>query len=41
MADRYANAPAMHVAHRHYVNMLDSQALKQIITQGETRFFGA
>lgn len=37
--DRYANAPAMHVAHRHYVvNMLDSQALKQIITQEKPDF---
>lgn len=38
--DRYANAPAMHVAHRHYVvNMLDSEALKQIITQEKPDFW--
>jgi phosphoribosylglycinamide formyltransferase 2 len=30
--DRYANAPAMQVAHRHYVvSMLDGEALKEII----------
>lgn len=32
--DRYANAPAMHVAHRsHVINMLDGQALKTLIEQ--------
>ncbi|MGR5129928.1 formate-dependent phosphoribosylglycinamide formyltransferase [Photobacterium swingsii] len=31
--DRYADAPAMHVAHRsHVIDMLDSEALKRIIT---------
>ncbi|KNC09655.1 phosphoribosylglycinamide formyltransferase [Klebsiella sp. RIT-PI-d] len=30
--DRYANAPAMHVAHRaHVINMLDGQALKELV----------
>src|SRR6056297_1605167 len=30
--DRYANAPAMQVAHRsHVVNMLDAQALRDVI----------
>ncbi len=30
--DRYPNAPAMQVAHRHHViNMLDGQALKDVI----------
>ena len=30
--DRYANAPAMQVAHRHYVlNMLDGARLREII----------
>ena len=39
--DRYANAPAMHVAHRHYVvNMrLIAVALKQIITQEKPDFW--
>ena len=33
--DRYANAPAMQVAHRHYViNMLDGQKLREVM-QGE------
>jgi len=32
--DRYANAPAMQVAHRsHVLNMLDPEALKQVIEQ--------
>ncbi|MFJ3265165.1 formate-dependent phosphoribosylglycinamide formyltransferase [Serratia liquefaciens] len=32
--DRYANAPAMHVAHRsHVINMLDGNALKTVIEQ--------
>ncbi|MGL6018757.1 MAG: formate-dependent phosphoribosylglycinamide formyltransferase [Gibbsiella quercinecans] len=32
--DRYANAPAMHVAHRsHVINMLDGAALKALIEQ--------
>ncbi|SFN47842.1 formate-dependent phosphoribosylglycinamide formyltransferase [Izhakiella capsodis] len=31
--DHYANAPAMHVAHRsHVINMLNPQALKELIT---------
>ena len=30
--DRYANAPAMHVAHRsHVINMLDGDALRSVI----------
>ena len=32
--DRYANAPAMQVAHRsHVIDMLDGSALKQVIEQ--------
>ena len=32
--DRYANAPAMQVAHRsHVIDMLDGQALRRIIEQ--------
>lgn len=32
--DRYADAPAMHVAHRsHVINMLDGAALKQLVEQ--------
>ena len=32
--DRYANAPAMHVAHRsHVINMLDSHALKALVAE--------
>ncbi|CAI0763803.1 Phosphoribosylglycinamide formyltransferase 2 [Serratia entomophila] len=32
--DRYADAPAMHVAHRsHVINMLDGEALKAVIEQ--------
>lgn len=32
--DRYADAPAMHVAHRsHVINMLDGEALKALIAQ--------
>ena len=32
--DRYADAPAMHVAHRsHVINMLDGTALKALIAQ--------
>ncbi len=32
--DRYANAPAMHVAHRsHVIDMMDAAALKSVITQ--------
>ncbi|MCZ6709692.1 MAG: formate-dependent phosphoribosylglycinamide formyltransferase [Gammaproteobacteria bacterium] len=34
--DRYANAPAMQVAHRsHTINMLDADALKQVIASEE------
>ncbi len=30
--DRYANAPAMHIAHRsHVINMLDGAALRAVI----------
>lgn len=37
--DRYPNAPAMHIAHRHHVvNMLDSNALKLIIEQEQPDF---
>ena len=33
-ADRYANAPAMQVAHRsHVINMLDPNALRSVIEQ--------
>ena len=32
--DRYADAPAMHVAHRSYViNMMDGDALRELITR--------
>lgn len=32
--DRYADAPAMHVAHRsHVINMLDGEALKALVAQ--------
>lgn len=32
--DRYANAPAMHVAHRHHViNMLDPHAVRRLVEQ--------
>ena len=32
--DRYADAPAMHVAHRsHVINMLDGEALKTLIAR--------
>ncbi len=37
--DRYANAPAMQVAHRHYVvSMLDGDALKEIISKENPDF---
>jgi phosphoribosylglycinamide formyltransferase 2 len=37
--DRYANAPAMQVAHRHYViDMLDGAALRAIIEQEQPHF---
>ncbi|MCS2159499.1 formate-dependent phosphoribosylglycinamide formyltransferase [Scandinavium sp. H11S7] len=37
--DRYADAPAMHVAHRsHVVNMLDGQALKALVEQEKPDF---
>jgi phosphoribosylglycinamide formyltransferase 2 len=37
--DRYANAPAMHVAHRsHVINMLDGNALKALIEQEKPDF---
>lgn len=37
--DRYADAPAMHVAHRsHVINMLDGAALKQLVEQEKPRY---
>lgn len=37
--DRYADAPAMHVAHRsHVINMLDGQALKALVEQEKPDF---
>ncbi|GAA4492958.1 formate-dependent phosphoribosylglycinamide formyltransferase [Pseudaeromonas paramecii] len=37
--DRYANAPAMQVAHRsHVINMLDGQALRSLIQQEQPHF---
>jgi phosphoribosylglycinamide formyltransferase 2 len=37
--DRYANAPAMHVAHRsHVISMLDASALKTLIEQEQPDF---
>jgi phosphoribosylglycinamide formyltransferase 2 len=37
--DRYADAPAMHVAHRSYViNMLDGDALRALITREKPDF---
>ncbi|BCU55330.1 formate-dependent phosphoribosylglycinamide formyltransferase [Enterobacter kobei] len=37
--DRYADAPAMHVAHRaHVINMLDGAALKALIAQEQPHF---
>ncbi|HGH0373254.1 TPA: formate-dependent phosphoribosylglycinamide formyltransferase [Yersinia enterocolitica] len=37
--DRYADAPAMHVAHRsHVINMLDSAALKQLVAQEKPHY---
>jgi len=37
--DRYANAPAMQVAHRsHVIDMLDSDALKQVIHQEQPHY---
>lgn len=37
--DRYANAPAMQVAHRHYViDMLDGAALRGVIEQEKPHF---
>jgi phosphoribosylglycinamide formyltransferase 2 len=37
--DRYADAPAMHVAHRsHVMNMLDGQALKLLVEQEKPDF---
>lgn len=37
--DRYANAPAMQVAHRSYViNMLDGQALRQVIEKEKPNY---
>ncbi len=37
--DRYADAPAMHVAHRSYViNMLDGEALKALVAQEKPDF---
>lgn len=37
--DRYADAPAMHVAHRsHVINMLDGNALKALVAQEKPHF---
>lgn len=37
--DRYADAPAMHVAHRaHVINMLDGEALKALVAQEKPDF---
>ncbi|AJJ18605.1 formate-dependent phosphoribosylglycinamide formyltransferase [Yersinia intermedia] len=37
--DRYADAPAMHVAHRsHVINMLDGLALKQLVEQEKPHY---
>lgn len=37
--DRYADAPAMHVAHRaHVINMLDGEALKALIAREQPHF---
>jgi len=37
--DRYADAPAMHVAHRsHVINMLDGEALKTLVAQEKPDF---
>ncbi|MDF4805332.1 NAD-dependent epimerase/dehydratase family protein, partial [Vibrio parahaemolyticus] len=37
--DRYANAPAMQVAHRYHVfDMLDPQALQQVIEQEQPHY---
>jgi phosphoribosylglycinamide formyltransferase 2 len=37
--DRYANAPAMHVAHRsHVINMLDGEALKALVALEKPHF---
>ncbi|GAL03703.1 phosphoribosylglycinamide formyltransferase 2 [Photobacterium aphoticum] len=37
--DRYADAPAMHVAHRsHVIDMLDGDALKAIIAQEQPHY---
>ncbi|MGP3593257.1 formate-dependent phosphoribosylglycinamide formyltransferase [Vagococcus sp. WN89Y] len=37
--DRYADAPAMHVAHRaHVINMLDSDALKALVAEEKPDF---
>lgn len=37
--DRYANAPAMHVAQRHYViDMLDAEALDKVIREEQPNF---
>lgn len=37
--DRYADAPAMHVAHRsHVINMLDGEALKALVAQERPHF---
>ncbi|HGT2359791.1 TPA: formate-dependent phosphoribosylglycinamide formyltransferase [Yersinia enterocolitica] len=37
--DRYADAPAMHVAHRsHVINMLDGAALKQLVAQEKPHY---
>ena len=38
--DRYANAPAQHVAHRsHVIDMTDAEAVKQFIAHRTTAFY--
>ena len=37
--DRYADAPAMHVAHRsHVINMLDGDALRRVVEQEKPHY---
>lgn len=39
IADRYADAPAMHVAHRsHVINMLDGAALRQVVEKEKPHY---
>ncbi|MCW6987271.1 hypothetical protein NYV46_10555 [Escherichia coli] len=40
--DRYADAPAMHVAHRsHVINMLDGDALRRVVELEKTTLYRA